>query len=163
GQDEPRRRLLESHLRMLERLSERAGADPAIGLLAALVQLDLAPDAGARARLRGAIRRFPANGRLPHLLEEKLALWIANDVNPYMPGPNLADESECRLDPVAHARLIIRALEARCEEFGANHSLLPAAAIQVASAAYSRGKEQRTAKRLDDARWTAACLSAFAQ
>lgn len=163
GREEPRRRVLESHLRMLERLSERAGADPAIGLVAALVRLDLAPDAGARARLRAAIRRFPANRRLPQLLEEKVAIWIANDVNPYAPGPNPAGEPEGRLDPVAHAHLIIRALEARCEEFGANHRLLPAAAIQVANAACTRGKEQRTARHLDDARRTAACLSAFAR
>ena len=50
---------------MLERLSERAGADPAIGLLAALVRLDLAPDDGASAKLRAAIQRFPADRRLP--------------------------------------------------------------------------------------------------
>ncbi len=39
GQDESRRRLLESHIGMLERLSQRAGADPAIGLLAALARV----------------------------------------------------------------------------------------------------------------------------
>ena len=59
GQEEPRRRLLESHIRMLERLSERAGGDPAIGLLAALARLDLAPDDGASAKLRAAIREIP--------------------------------------------------------------------------------------------------------
>ena len=42
GLEEPRRRLLESHIRMLERLSEHAGGDPAIGLLATLARLDLA-------------------------------------------------------------------------------------------------------------------------
>jgi hypothetical protein len=97
------------------------------------------------------------------VFEEKVALWIANDVNPYTPGPNPAGEPKGRLDPVAHDHLIIRALDARCEEFGVNYRLLPAAAIQVASIAYNRGKEQRTAGRLDDARRTAACLSAFAK
>ena len=60
---------MESHLRMLERLNERAGADPAIGLLAALVRLDLAPDDGASTKLRAAIRRLPADGRLPARLK----------------------------------------------------------------------------------------------
>ena len=68
GLEEPRRRLLESHIRMLERLSERAGGDPAIGLLAALARLELAPDDGASAKLRAAIQRFPADRRLPQLL-----------------------------------------------------------------------------------------------
>ena len=43
GLDEPRRRLLESHIRMLERLSEHAGGDPAIGLLATLLAIGLGP------------------------------------------------------------------------------------------------------------------------
>ena len=43
GQEEPRRRLLELHIRMLERSSEHAGVDPAIGLLATLARLDLCP------------------------------------------------------------------------------------------------------------------------
>ncbi len=47
GLEEQRRKLLETHFRMLERLSERAGADPVIGLLAALVRWDLAPDDSA--------------------------------------------------------------------------------------------------------------------
>ena len=42
GLEGPQRRLMESHVRMLERLSERAGSDPAIGLLAALARVDLA-------------------------------------------------------------------------------------------------------------------------
>jgi len=41
--------------------------------------------------------------------------------------------------------------------------LLPAAALQVAGIAARRGAEQRKAGRLDDARQTAACLSAFAK
>ena len=53
---------------MLERLSERAGGDPAIGLLATLTRSDLAPDDSASAKLRAAIQRFPANRRLPELV-----------------------------------------------------------------------------------------------
>ena len=88
GLEEPRRRLLESHIRMLERLSEHAGGDPAIGLLAALARLELAPDDSASAKLRAAIQRFPADGRLPQLLQERVADWIASDVKPYPSGPN---------------------------------------------------------------------------
>ena len=47
GREEQRRRILESHIRMLERLSKNAGGDPAIGLLATLVRLELAPDDSA--------------------------------------------------------------------------------------------------------------------
>jgi tetratricopeptide (TPR) repeat protein len=163
GLEEQRRRLLESHIRMLERLSEHARYDPAIGLLAALARVDLAPGDSARAGLRAAIQRFPAKGRLPQLFEERVANWIANDVNPYPSGPNPTSEPKGRLDPAAHADSVVRALEARCEALGVNHSLLPATAVQVAAIAFYRGKEQRTAGRLDDARRTAACLSAFAK
>ena len=58
GQDESRRRLLESHIRMLERLSERVGADPAIGLMAALAQAIVAPDQSASARSAPRWRDF---------------------------------------------------------------------------------------------------------
>ena len=163
GLEEPRRRLLESHIRMLERLSEHAGGDPAIGLLATLARLDLAPDDGAIAKLRAAIQRFPANGRLPQLLQARVADWIASDVNPYPSGPNSTGESKGRLDPDAHADAVIRAIESRCEALGVDPSLFPAAAFQVAGIAAGRGAEQRKAGRLDDARQTAACLSAFAK
>jgi len=163
GLEGPRQRLLESHIRMLERLSERAGGDPAIGLLATLVQLGLAPDDGASAKLRTAIQKLPANRRLPAGLQCEVACWIASDVNPYPPSTNSTGEPKGRLDPNAHADLVIRALEARCEAFGVDHSLLPAAAFQMAGIAANWGAVQRKAGRLDDARQTAACLSAFAK
>jgi hypothetical protein len=163
GLEGPRRRLIESHVRMLERLSERAGADPEIGLLAALVRLGLAPDDDASTKLRTAIRKLPANRRLPAPLEREVASWIASDCNPYPSGPNSTGESTGRLDPYAHADAVIRALESRCEALGVGPSLLPAAAFQVAGIAASRGHEQREAERLDDARHTALCLSAFAK
>jgi eukaryotic-like serine/threonine-protein kinase len=163
GLEGPRRRLMESHVRMLERLSERAGADPAIGLLATLVRSGLAADGGASTRLRTAIRKLPANRRLPARLKVEVASWIANDCNPYLSDPNSTGESTDRLDPYAHADAVIRALESRCEALGVGPSLLPVAAIQVAGIAASRGHEQRKAGRLDGARHTAACLSAFAK
>jgi hypothetical protein len=163
GQEGPRRRLMESHVRMLERLSERAGADPAIGLLATLVRLGQTPDDGASTKLRTTIRKLPANRRLPARLKEEVATWIASDGNPYPSGPNSTGESTGRLDPYAHADAVIRALESRCEALGVGASLLPAAAFHVAGIAASRGHEQREADHLDDARYTAACLSAFAK
>ena len=92
-----------------------------------------------------------------------MADWIARGVNPYPSDPNSTGESTGRLDPDAHADAVIRALESRCEALGVGPSLLPAAAFQVAGIVASRGHEQRQAGRLDDARQTAACLSAFAK
>jgi hypothetical protein len=163
GQEEPRRRLLESHIRMLERLSEHAGGDPAIGLLAALARLDLATDDTARTKLRAAIQRFPPNGWASHLFQERVAHWIADDVQPYPPGPNSSGESKARLDPNTHAHAIIRALETKCAELDVYPALFPAATYEVANIAASWGAAQRHAGRLDDARQTAACLSAFAK
>ena len=164
GLEEPRRRLLESHIRMLERLSEHAGADPAIGLLAALARLDLAPD---DRRDRKAPRRdpeIPGQWTAPGTVRSgRWRSWIANDVHPYPSGPNPTGESQGRLDPDAHAHAVIRALESRCEALGVDPALLPAAAFQVAGIAACRAAEQRKAGRLDDARQTAACLSAFAK
>jgi eukaryotic-like serine/threonine-protein kinase len=161
GQDEPRRRLLESNIRMLERLSDRAGGDPAIGLLAALARVDLAPDKSAGAKLRAAIERFPANQRLPQPLAERVATWIARDIQPYPSDPKSTGKPQGRLDPDVHARAVIQALESRCEALGVYPALLPAAALEVCGIAGGRGAEQRSAGRLDDARWTAACLSAM--
>ncbi len=61
GLDEERRRVLESHIRILERLSERAGSDPEIGLLAALGAGSPGPrsERGA-AKLSAAIERSPS-------------------------------------------------------------------------------------------------------
>ena len=41
--------------------------------------------------------------------------------------------------------------------------MLPATAFEVANLAYNRGKEQREAGRLGDARQTVACLAAFSK
>jgi hypothetical protein len=144
-------------------LSEHAGGDPAIGLLAALARTELAADHSAVATLRTAIQRLPSKGRLPEILEERVADWIANDVNPYPAGPASTDEAKDLRDPDAHADAVIRALESRCEALGVDRSLLPAAALRVASIAAVRGSEQRKAGRLDDARRTVACLSAIAR
>ena len=94
---------------------------------------------------------------------EKWRTWIAKDVQPYPPGSSSTGESKGRLDPDAHAHAVIRALESRCEAVGVDPSLLPAAAFQMAGIAAYRAAEQRNAGRLDDARQTAACLSAFAK
>jgi tetratricopeptide (TPR) repeat protein len=161
GQDESRRRLLESHIGMLDRLSERAGGDPAIGLLAALARVDLAPDKSASAKIRAAMERFPADRRLPQRLTELLAVWIARDIEPYPSDPKSTSKPRGRLDPDVHARAVILALDSRCEALGVYPALLPAATMQVCGIAYGRATEQRQAGRLDDARWTAASLLAF--
>ena len=162
GLEGPRRRLLEMHLRELERLSELGGGDSAIELLATLVRLELAPDADASTKLRAAIQNFPPNERIPLLSQGSLADWIASDVQTYPFRTNPNGEWKGCLDPDAHARAVIRRLESWCEALGVD-DLLPCAAIQVAGMAAGRGAEQRKAHRLDDARQTAACLSAFAR
>ena len=92
-----------------------------------------------------------------------MAIWIASDGNPYPSGPNSTGESTGNLDAYAHADAVIRALESRCDALGVGPSLFPAAAFHVAGIAANRGAEQRKAGRLDDARYTAACRSAFAK
>jgi hypothetical protein len=161
GQDESRRRLLESHISMLERSGEIAGADPVIGLLAAFARMDLAPDQSAFAKFRAAMERFPADRRLPELLADKLAVWIARDIQPYPSGLKFTSKPPGGLDPEAHASAVSQALESRCEALGVYPALLPAAAIHVGGIAAGRAAEQRQAGRLDDARWTAASLFAF--
>jgi hypothetical protein len=161
GQDESRRRLLESHTRMLERLSGRAGSDPAIGLLAALARVSVAPDQSASSNIRAAMDRFPAGRRLPQPLEDKLSVWIAHDIQPYPSDPDSTGKPQGRLAPDVHACAVIQALESRCEALGVYPALLPAAALQVCGIAYNQAHEQRNAGRLDDARWTAASLLAF--
>jgi tetratricopeptide (TPR) repeat protein len=163
GLKEQRRQLLETHIRMLEHLSGSRGGDPAIGLLAAMVRADLAADGSAIAILRCAIQRFPADQRLPAEFEARVGDWIASDVNPYPSVPNGTGDPKGRLDPDAHADLVIRAIESRCEALSVDRSLLPAVARQVAGIAAIRGSEQRKVRPLDDARRTAACLSAFAK
>jgi serine/threonine protein kinase/tetratricopeptide (TPR) repeat protein len=163
GQDESRRTLLESHIGMLERLSERAGADPAIGLLAALARVSATPDKSASAKIRAAMERFPTDRRLPQRLEERLAPWIARDIEPYPSDPKSTDKPRGRPDPDVHARAVVLALDAKCEALGVYPALFPAAAMHVCAIAVTRGADQRRAGRLDDARWTAASLLAFGQ
>ena len=139
GLDEPRRRLLESHIRMLERLSERAGAILRSDSLPRWRRSDLAPDQSASAKLRAAMERFPADRRLPERLEERVAVWIARDIQPYPSDPNSTGKPQGRLDPDAHARAVILALESRCEALGVYPALLPAAAMQVCGIARGRG------------------------
>jgi hypothetical protein len=163
GQDESRRSLLESHSRMLERLSERAGGDPAIGLLAALARVSVAPDQSAIAMIRAAMERFPADRRFSQRLALRLAEWIAHDIQPYPSDPEPTGKPQGCLDPEVHARAVILALDSRCEDVGVYPALLPAAAMQVCGIAHGRAAEQRKAGRLDDAHWTAASLFAFAK
>jgi hypothetical protein len=116
----------------------------------------------ALAALRVAMRRFPANQRLPELLETRIACWIVEEVNPYPSSSNKNDEAMDRLEPQAHADMVIRAIESRCDALGVDSSLFPAVAYRVAILAGERAAEQRHADLLYDARRTAARLSAFA-
>jgi eukaryotic-like serine/threonine-protein kinase len=163
GLEEPRRRLLESHIHMLEQLSEHAGAGPTFGLLAVLVRSEPPPDHSASTNLHDGIRRYPASSRPSEWFEWRVADWIANDINPFLPGVSSIGEANGRLDPGAHAYAVIRALESRCEALGVGTAVFPAAAFHASGVAVYRGAEQRRAGRLDDARWTAACLAAFAK
>ena len=65
GLEEERRRVLESHIRMLERLSVRAGGDPAIGFLAALARVDLAPDKTATRKAPRCDREISGESTAP--------------------------------------------------------------------------------------------------
>jgi hypothetical protein len=163
GLEAQRRKLLESRICILEHPSDSGGADPAIGLFAALARAELATDDRTIARLHAAIARFPANRRLPEPCLWRVGDWIANDINPYPSALDPAGEPMSGLDPDAQADRVIRALESRCEALGVDHSVFPTAARGVAYLAVSRGVEQRRAGHLDDARRTASCLSAFAE
>jgi hypothetical protein len=125
--------------------------------------VELAGDDGAITTLRAAIRRFPADRSLPRRVESAAADWIASQVDPYPSCPAAIGEPIGGPDPEAHAARVIRGLECRCEALGHYPNLLPAAALQVARKAAYRGAGQRGAGHLDDARHTAACLSAFAR
>ena len=162
GREGPARKLLESHVRMFDRLSLERGADASIGLLGALARVEMAADDGAMATLHAAIRKLSTNGPLPEFLRERLAQWITNDVNPYSSKMNPTCEPKGRLEPDASADSLIRALESRCDALGVDHSLFPKAALMMARIGVRRAAEQRRAGRLDDARRTTASLSAFA-
>ena len=163
GLEEPRRRLMESHVRMLDQLSEQGGGDRALGLLAKMARSDLALDQSGSAKLRLPPHRFAAHKPLSERFEWKVADWIAEDIQPYPPHANAGGEPEGRLDPDAHAHAVILAIESRCKALGVYPALVPTAAYQVCGFAVGRGWEQRKAGRLAEARRTAACLSAFAK
>jgi eukaryotic-like serine/threonine-protein kinase len=163
GREEQRRRILESHIRMLERLSQNAGADPAIGLLATLVRLDLAADENAIERFRSAIERFPDKRLLPETFKTQVGAWIASDVNQDLSGPSPISGRMGRLDPDAHAALVIGAIESKCKALGVGPSVFPAAAFHVCAIAASRCAAHRNSDRLNEARRTALELSAFAK
>jgi serine/threonine protein kinase len=163
GQDESRRRLLESHVRMLERMSERAGSDPEVGLLAALNRAAVAPDHSDIARVRAAMARFPADRPISHSVVDKLGMWVAHDIQPYPSDPTPPGKPRRRPDPDAHARAIIRALDSRCEAAGGHPALFSAGASRMFAIAHARSIQERNAGRLDDARSTAATFLAFGQ
>ena len=162
GLEEPRRKLMESHVRMFEQMCEQSGGEHAIGLLAKMARSDLALDRSGSAKLRNRPHRFAAHKPVTERFEWKVADWIAEDIQSDEPHPNADGEPGDRLDPVAHAHAIILAIESRCKGLGIYPALVPAAAFQVAGFAHDRGAEQRKAGCLEEARRTAACLSAFA-
>ncbi len=163
GQDELRRKLLESHVSMLERLSERDGSDPTIALLAAGARVLAGTDKNATAMFRAAMETFPADRRLPNGLKQALAYWISRNVQSYPFDPVPTGDPRARPDPDVHAHAVIRAIESECRALGVYPALFPAAALRVCGVAVARGAEQRKAGRLDDARWTASSLFAFGQ
>jgi hypothetical protein len=148
--------LLETNAATFARLAARPDADPALRLMAALAALELRVDDAAVASLRAALGGFPADRRLPKLLEERLAGWIVDDVRPVALGP---DEP----DPESRAATVVHALDTRCAELGAPPGLFAAVAWRTGAAAAILTSEQRRAGHLDDARRTAALNSALAR
>src|SRR5262249_41125684 len=114
-------------------------------------------------KLRAAIQRLTAEGRLTQLLRNRLAFGIADEVDRGAPVARTRGESKDRVDPQPHAQAVIDAIESRCEALGVYPGLLPAAAVEVAGIRISRAAEQRKAGRLDDARQTTAWLFAFGE
>ena len=164
GLEEPRRRLLESHIGMLERLSERAGADPAIGLLAALVRLDLAPDDGDAQSSAPRSERLPANRRLPATAGSGSGELDCQR----RPAVSVRPKFHRRIDRAASTRMPTPMRSSGRSNQDARRSALtppcfPPRPCMWPALPSSRGAEQRKAGRLDDARQTAACLSAFAK
>ncbi len=129
GLEEQRRRVLESHIRMLERLSERAGA-PAIGLLVVMTD-----GPGGRSLVGGAPCRdeeTAGEGRLPERLETRVEVWIADDLQPYPSDPKSTGNPQ-GARPGRPRPAVIRALESRCEALAVYPALFRAAALRVCS------------------------------
>ena len=123
----------------------------------------MAPDDGACMKLHSRLQKFQSKTRLPKRIEGKLAAWIFHNVDPFPSDPGASNKPMSRYDPDTHADAVIREIESRCETMDADASLFPAVAFVFAVEAGRRGKEQREAGRMTDARRTTACLSAFAK
>jgi hypothetical protein len=163
GLEEPRRRLMESHIDMLEQLSKHREGEHTIGLLAKMARSDLALDRSGSAKLRIPPHHFAADRPRAGWFEWKVADWIAEDVQPDPLQANSTAKPEGRLDPDAHAHAVILAIESRCKALGVYPAMMPAAAFQVSGFAVARAADQRKASRLEDARRTVAFLFAFAK
>jgi hypothetical protein len=148
---------------MLNQLRERAVDDPAIGLLVALARAEQGVDAGAFATLRAAIQRFRPDGLPPEFLFWRLAAWIAEDVKPYSFDHAYRGAFKGGPEPEIHADATIEALESRSTALAVHPAIFSLAAWRVAGIGSRLCGEQRKAGRLDDARLTSACLSAFAR
>ncbi len=163
GLEDQRRKLLETNIRMLESPGKDGACAPLIGLIAAVARLDLAADERSFAMIRAAIRRFPADEDVPAPASEHLGCWIAELVYPSAISMEAAGRENGSAAPGARADAVIRALESNCESLGLNHSVVPIAGYKLACMMASRAAAQRREKRLDNARHTAAWLSAFAR
>ena len=123
GLEEPRRRLLESHIRMLERLSEQSGGDPAIGLLPFWSDWTWHPmtpraqSSAPRSRDSRPIGGTASSGESGALDCQRCPSVSVR--------PDPTGESEGRLDPHAHAHAVIRVLESRCEALGVDPACFP--------------------------------------
>jgi hypothetical protein len=156
GRGSDAQRVLETNAATFARLAARPRADPALGLMAALAALDVRVDDAAVASLRGALAGFPADRRLPALIEERLARWIVDDVRPLAFAPEEAD-------PEFRAAAAVHALDTRCAELGVPPGVFAVAARRTGMAAAALTGDRRRAGHLDDARRTAALNSALAR
>jgi hypothetical protein len=161
GLNELRRRLLESHIQMLEDLTDQAGGDRAIALLAKLARSDLAVLESGRAPIRLWPHRFAAHKPISERFEWRVADWIAEDIERDSPEAHSKLGPPGHPEPDAHAHAVIMAIESRCKALGVYPAMFPAAAYQVAGFDLGSAYEQRRAGRLEDARRTVACLFAF--
>lgn len=160
GPDGPGRALLESHGRMLEQLSKQSGSDPGFGFLAADLRADLVADADAASLIRAAIERFPVGQPLPARFQRRAAQWIAANVERSICHPQHRAGRAASFDADAHAAAVIRALDAGNESLGLGREGFAAAALAFSHLAAYSGARDRKADHLDEARRTAACLSA---
>ncbi len=161
--EEPRRSIMELHVRMLEALSEQPGGERAVGLLAKMARSDLALDASGSAKRLIAPHHFSAYRPRSEWFEWRVADWIAEDTQPYSTATDLTAESKGGGDVDAHAHGVIKVIESRCKSLGVYPALFPAAAWHVGAFATDRASDERRAGRLEDAQRTVARLFAFAR